>query len=76
MEWLGLFCDVIPVVLHSRMDRVLALRRDCFGFESCDRNFLLFFIFNYNFYLKSLFCLPIFKMQGNFFYFSFYFTSI
>ena len=46
MEWLGLFCDVIPVVLHSRMDRVLALRPDCFGFESCDRNFyfLLFLI--------------------------------
>ena len=38
MEWLGLFCDAIPVVLHSRMDRVLALRPECFGFESCDGN--------------------------------------
>ena len=46
MEWLRLFGDAIPVVLHSRMDRVLALRPDYFGFESCDRNFyfLLFLI--------------------------------
>ena len=28
-----------------------------------------FFFFYYNFYLKSLFCLPILKMQGNFFLF-------
>ena len=41
------------------MRRMVALHPERFGFESCDRNFLLFVIVNYNFHLKSLFCLYI-----------------
>ena len=43
MEWLGLFCDVIPVVIHSRMDRVLALRPDCLGSNPVIGTFTFFY---------------------------------
>ena len=62
--------------LHSWMRRLVALHLECFGFESRDSNFLLFVIFNYNFYLKSLFCLPILKCKGMCFFLVFIFIIL
>ena len=44
---------------------MVALHIESFGFESRDSNFLLFVIFNYNFYLKIIILLTNIKMQGN-----------
>ena len=44
---------------------MVALHVESFGFESRDSNFLLFVIFNYNFYLKIIILLTNIKMQGN-----------